>query len=474
MIYDWRTIVPPHLIQPSEHVDCLDRRVSEMSPKEWRQLKGAMEMLPQDDLAGVIALTECLGSFSYYFPAPDYDEAGYLLAKHNYGVRDDVLPFINPSEVFMEYQGTNGGVIVDEAFISGCSAFSANHIEATAEAIRVDDVIVDRHWSAKLYIEGPSGDCVWIRLPDYEETTGEQDEIATALMEVDAESLDECTLLKAKCIFPQIDLMRHSTDLKMLAFDASNLGYALFEQDRRVEHFDEKLHYALEYEQCDDVNFAIDIISNIDCYDFVPSSNLRSTAEEFMPAQINKQPVILAAFNYEDFAANHLRSIGMHEVDGGFFMRNRHEFHFDYSLPPDEQAAKDYQKDLVHRLDAAMDRCWEHYKSERQLQEADWVFDCASDIVQTENAYNTFRHGDCLTNEMMEQLLQFENPLIILRDAWARGIEHEDNHQIQAQVQKMLSNPLIGESHDLLPGFSGRPEPTEHEQQMGGYDGQGG
>ena len=472
MNYDWRAIVPPHLIQPSDYADYLDARVSEMSPKEWRMLKATMEMEPQDDLAGVIALTESLGIFSYYFPAADQDEAGYLLAKYNFGVRDDVMPFIEPSEVFMEYQSLNGGVLVDGAFVSGCSPLGVNHIEAKAESIRNGTMPVDDSWSAKLLIEGPSGDQVWIRLPDYEEVNGgEQDEIATALMEVDAESLDECTLLEAKCIFPQIDLMQYEGDLKKLAFDASNLGYALFEQDHRVDHFDEKLKNALEYEKCDDINFAIDIISNIECYDFVPESDLRSTTEEFMPKLHQKQPEIMAAFNYEAFAANHLRSIGMYAVDGGFFKRNSQAFHYDYSMPPEQKAASVERNDLVHRFDHELSRCWQAYKAEMQQQEPEWLFNRAEDIAATEAAYGAFRGGAALKNDMLEQLLQFENPLEVLRDAWSSGAGHEDAACITSRIRSMLDNPDIGESYDLLPEYSGRPVKQEQEQQMGGYDG---
>lgn len=469
MNYNWRELAKG-LRGSAEHEAFLDARVNEMSPKEWRIFKGAMEMMPQEDLPGIIALTGFLGNFSYYFPADNNEMAGYLLAKHNYGVRDDVLPYIDPSKVFMEYQSTNGGVIADGAFVSGCSPFEVNRIKEKTEEIRNGAVSTDNNWSAKLLISGPTGREAWLRLPDYEEVNGgEADEIATLLHEIGADSLDECSLFDAKCFLPGIDLMAYDKSLPQLIFDASNIWFAIEEYEHGTEYFHEKLQNALEYENCTRLDLATDIVTNIGCYDFVPNSDLRATAENIMPSKHFKQDAIMKAFDHKAYAANYYSSRGMLKVDGGFFMRNDKEFRFDYSLPPEQQASLDRQKNLANRLNDELDRCWDEYKTERIIQEPEWIFSHAEDIAATDAAYGAFRHGAGLTTEMMEHLLQFENPLEILSDAWTRGIQHEDASLVTTRVQEMLDHPFVGESYDLLPDFSWRP--TIQEQQMGGYDG---
>lgn len=331
----------------------LDKRCEEMSPKEWRIFRAALEMNPQDTLAGIAALTFSLDSFAFYYPAGNDTWLGMQLAKHNYGVMDTFMPYLDFAKIAKEYQKEHGGVFVDDAFVCQCSPGELDRTRMKAESIRDYGAPEDVNWSAKLHILGPNGKDAWLRLPDYEEVNGGQaDEVSPALADLGAVSLDACELLEARCMLPCIDLVAQYDSLSKLVFDASNLWFAVEENRQGIPHFDEKLKAALEYEQCDNLNFAIDIITNLHCYDYIPNADLKSTSENILPPHHLKQDTILDAFDHEAYAADYYQSRGMWKVDGGFFMRNDKAFVRDYSAAPEKQTAELVHSDPEYATDS--------------------------------------------------------------------------------------------------------------------------
>lgn len=462
MHYDWKPYAPAVKAGPAEHAAFLDRRVAEMSPKEWRLFRAAMEMAPQNDLAGLIALTQNLPRFEYYYPAADAAEAGRLLALREYGA-DDVIQFLDYEKVYTDHVKEHGGVLVDGAFVQRCSDGSIERIAADAAAIREFGIPPDDGWSAKLKLRGPTGEEAWLRLPDYEESNfGAKDEIASTLDAVGAGTLDECTLTEAKCILPGIDLMHYDKPLATLVYEASNLGYALHEEPHgNIQYFEDVLRHALEYENCGRLDFALDIVANLDCFDFVPDAEWRAEIDDLISEGTSK--IITNALDYEAYAADNYRDM-MWRVDGGFFRRNDRPFHFDYSISPEQQAALSISEDLAQRFDEKLDKCQREYVAEMAVQDPECLVRHARDIVATEDAYEAFRHGAGLNNALIEQLLTLEDPLEILRNAWEQGMEHESATATGNRVQTLLDDPRFGEIHD--PGQEPRNHPTEPELRM--------
>lgn len=471
---DWRTLIDRDKPQPPEHAAWLDQRVLEMSAKEWRVFRAAATMNKPNDLAELVSLTFSLHEFDYYYPAGDNADAGRLLAKHNYGAREDVLPHLDYAQIGAQYTREHGGMLVDGAYITQCSPGDLGRIAARADNIRESGVIPDDDaWTGKLHLRGPDGNELWLRLPDYGEFVGAQpDEVATIKGDLQVESLDECELVEAKCILSGINLAAQYDSIEKMAFEVSNLGYGLDEQNQGEPHFDEKLKAALAFENCDDVNFAIDIMRNLHCYDYVPDADLIATAENILPEKHNKQPIILDALDHEAYAAEHYLFRGMQKVDGGFFMRNDKEFCFEYSRPPEQRAADAHRRSLMQRLDSELEHCWNEFKTDMYRQDPEWLVHRADHIAATEAAYERFHGNERLGTDTMEKLLQFTEPLDILSDTMAKCMKPENNYSVDQVLSGKLNDPEIGYSYDQHPEFSGRPVEPEQNHQIGGYDGQ--
>jgi hypothetical protein len=159
-------------------------------------------------------------------------------------------------------------------------------------AIRYDGTnlvsLEDDGWSVKLKLAServPEG--VWLRLPDYSEFGDERpDEIRLALDALGVDTINECTLLDAKCILPEAgDLMEQYDDLADLIYDGQNLGFVLDERGQGMPGFMEKFAAALEYENCHRLGFALDISQNLRCYNLVTENELHDFAVRELRAQ---------------------------------------------------------------------------------------------------------------------------------------------------------------------------------------------
>ena len=398
MQYDWRNLTGANLIGTEEHAAHLDRRVAEMSPKEWRVFRAGLLMCPQDDLAGMIALSVYLQDYAYFFPASNNTELGLQLAKFVYGASEDMLPFVNCEELAVRFRAENGGHFIDNAFVRPFSRHDADTIKRSAARIRDGHMLEDWRWSAKLRIAGPNGNEAWLRLPDYELADGGQaDEVASALYDLGAKDLSECRLLEAKCMFPQIDLSGYGNDLEQLVLDASKFGFEIFDGDFAVCNYYQTLRAAMDYENCDNLKFAIDIAENLECYEFRPEEDFKRSAVVDLPDAAKRHPTFLAAFDLEQYAKTVL-SKGMKHVDGGYMTCDKNRVYHDYSKPEENAADRPAPGREKRQFGDLLDRCFAEYKAGMAEREPAWQIGEAEMHVATEVAYHAFRDGAGLSD----------------------------------------------------------------------------
>lgn len=465
---NWRDHVPAWVTDGhGQMVAFLDKRSEEMSAKEWRVFRGALELNPPDDLFDVAALTYHLDDFSFFFPAGDDGSLGRVVAEYDYGARSDVLPYLDFEQVGALYREEHEGVFIDNAYIVQISENSLDRLKMKAESICLSGPPIDEGWTAKLRITGPNGNIAWLRLPDYEEVNGGQaDEVAPALQDVGAGNIFECQLLEAECVFPQIDLMAQYDGLRQLVFDTSNLGYAI-EEYGREPYFNQKLNAALIYENCDSLNFAIDIIGNLNCYDFISDADAKADVANTLPEKHKRQTIIRDAIDYEALAADHYRDKGFQRVDGGFFKRNGHPFHYDYSEEPSQRAAATERAGLEKRLGQELDRCLAEFKEEISCWSPENLIDEANIIAATDAAYRGFYSDADFSVETMETLLRYENPLAIMRDAWTDCADPGLVNHVGEYLKLVQRDPVSEQNYGLMPEESGQTDSPEQGQQMG-------
>lgn len=181
---------------------------------------------------------------------------------------------------------------------------------------------------------------MWLRLPGHDgKLIEDSDEVVLALHELKAESLENCTLLEARCILPEAgNLMKQYYSITELVRDGDNLGCAMDEQGQGNPHWLEKFAAALEYENCRTLKFALDISQNLHCYEWTSSEELAEFAAEHLRNEgVSEDTILSGCINLEEYAKDLLETSGYMEASGetGYLLRNTQEFFYEFSAPGD-------------------------------------------------------------------------------------------------------------------------------------------
>lgn len=477
MNFDLKSIEGMPQDAPEEITKLLDDRVAEMSNKEWRQFRAAFELNPHSDLADVAALTFHLHNFNFFYPVDNDAELGYEVAKYELGAREDVLPFLDHAKIGTEWREKYGGVFIDGAFVQQCSDDDAERIAALADEICAGNIPREMNWSAKVQVEGPDGTTAWLRLPDYEPVNGGQgDEIRVLLFDYGAVSLAEFKLLDAHCILTQItDLAAQYDELEKLVRDANNLGYILDERGQGMRWFDEKFCAALDHEQCDRLDFALDITQNLHCYDYAPDDP--EYLEEMGRGLVhnsrnNYNQTIKDAIDYVALAESHLlNNKGHHKIDGGFFKRNENEFAYAFSQAPPVQdvafrdPAEMSPEETSTALDKKLEQGMQNYIDHLAGLHSSKILALGDEIAATKFAYDELKGS---SGKFAEYLLRFENPLEVVRDAWLHESNTTHDEEFFHAMWGLMDKGAAEQDYSLDPAYTPpEPEPVSYAEQTG-------
>lgn len=340
-MHNWRNLVDGGVLTRGDprHIEYLDGRAEKMSAKEWRQLEGALEMNAVSNLSEVVDITFNFPCFDVYFPATDFASLGKTAAKHQASIPEDKLRFIDFEQVGRQMLEERDGVFIGNCFVR--QMHNPEFMDSPTKK-NPDGELADRDYGVKLRIQAPNGQSTWIRLPDYEDVNGGIPcEIAMGLDEIGADLIGECTVVEAECILPQVkDLIWQYDDIGKLALDGANLGYVLDEQDMGRPDFGILLEKALEYEQCDRLDFALDIATNLRCYDYQAADpdSLEEYGKKLDEDNRLGSALLQGCIDYESMAIAHLRGKGMQRMGDCFFRRNDTEFLYEHSDPPQDHS----------------------------------------------------------------------------------------------------------------------------------------
>lgn len=284
-------------------------RMKTLSVKESLIFTSALMRNPACDARDIINIFQSMPDYEVCYPAESYEALGQFYLIHETLLPPNLPDFIDMAQVGMKYEDEHPGIFVGNCYVEFPNQVPALRYDGENLAACVDD-----GWSVKLKLaSGRCPDGVWLRLPDYEEANdGKPDEIRITLDELGVKTMDECTLLDAQCILPEVgNLMEQYDRPSDLIYDGQNLGFVLDERGQGMQNFMELYAGALEYEGCASLAEALDIAENLNRYELVPVSSLRDYAEKELEQQgIKLPPAIAAAFNYEQYAVGQMENSG--------------------------------------------------------------------------------------------------------------------------------------------------------------------
>lgn len=182
----------------------LEERLETLSVWESHALAAVSMRHPPEKAADAINSILNLSGCTIH-PAGSYEDLGRSSLGGASNLPEDVLPYVDFDHIGQEFENKHTGL-----FIGG---YYVEYPKKTAEPSYPGENILfleDSDWSVKLKLASPAvPEGVWLCLPDYEPVNElGVGEINMALRELRVNSLDECTLLEARCVLPEVgDLM---------------------------------------------------------------------------------------------------------------------------------------------------------------------------------------------------------------------------------------------------------------------------
>lgn len=155
----------------------LRERLETLSVRESYALAAAIEKEPPQNTRKAVERLCFLESFTILFPAGNYEELGKFSLRKNGKLPDEVLPYVDFSQVGQQYEDAHPGL-----FIGKCYVCYPTCTPIASQQENGPPVLQDDGWSIKLKLASPAvPEGVWLRLPDYD---GDMDENSGEAREV--------------------------------------------------------------------------------------------------------------------------------------------------------------------------------------------------------------------------------------------------------------------------------------------------
>ena len=334
-MYDFKDLST--LPGPAQYQAYVKERLETLSVREGYILAAVLQRAPPRDAEEAV---DCLNSLEDYdvCPAGSYEELGRF-SLQRIKVSEDVLSYVDLDELGRQYEDKHPGLFIGHCYVA--------YPKQPSPPIRQENgapLLWDDSWSVKLKLASPAvPEGVWLRLPDYAlDTDYGVGEIDLVLHELKAGSLNDCTLLEARCILPEAgDLTAQYSSVSELVRDGNNLGHIMDERGQGEPHWLEKFAAALEYENCRTLKFALDISQNMHCYEWVSGEELADfAANHLRSCGVPEELIQSGAINFDDYAEDLLETSGYMLTGGetGYVTRNNREFIHEYSEPQPHSA----------------------------------------------------------------------------------------------------------------------------------------
>lgn len=313
-------------------LDYLARRLEGMDDFEKAAFEGVVKMEQEPDLVKLINLTYNLADCHVVFEADNDEQLGKFYVDNDFideltAVSDEILQYIDYEKVGRIRREAEKGVYTSNGYV----VQPESNMEMVYDGTNIPKPDDDSRYAFKIYLiegcyEPEKAKGVWLKLP------ASEPKIASALSELGAVSLDDCVFTHYQSIMPCFDgVFSESEDIEMLNTLSSAISKIL------DSNMGAKYKAALQYEYCTDLDFAIDIAQNLDCYNFYPELSSPEDYGRQALLEAAKLPSDDAAFKLLDFSRYgeaKMKEDGVQSTDYGLICRNGKEFVYEFCQKP--------------------------------------------------------------------------------------------------------------------------------------------
>jgi hypothetical protein len=321
----------------AEH-DWLEQRFENMTAKEERLFRGAMQIESPDNIQATIRILQGLDHYQLLYGADDDISLGHFVMEHIHSPTPAARGYLAPETVGAAYREKSLGSFVEGHYVERIAPNRPlPEIDPTLPLLTSGDYVIRIKLISRSNTEG-----VWIGFPD----TGEYmdathpDELLLGLDVLNAETLEHCIAVDVDCVLPQLtDLLAQYDTAGELVRHAIDFGYVWAEQGQGDPHWLEKWQSVMELEDCHRLDLALDLAQNLHCYEFLPRGvDLSQYGMELAKKEniLTQDSLLNQCFDSVAYAQHHMAKYGLSVTGHGYVAWNGREVIYEYSQPEQE------------------------------------------------------------------------------------------------------------------------------------------
>ena len=299
----------------------LTEHLEVLSVRERIILSAAMAREPPQDMAGAVNCLLALDEYEVRGHVGSYEALGEFFLSEQC-VPQDQQAYFDLTALGEQYEDQHPGLFIGNCYVE---------YPASQPVVQYDggELPETEGWSIRLKLASEAvPDGVWVRLPDYNEFQEDgPGETRLALDELRVKTLQECTLLDARCVLPCVhDLAGQYASLADLVYDGQELGIALDERGQGSPDFLERFAAALEFENCRRLDDAVNIASNLSSYDVISRDKFLDNVTDELSKQAWAKggDAVKGCFDYAAYAAALAEQQGYQVTDDEcYYIRKR-------------------------------------------------------------------------------------------------------------------------------------------------------
>ena len=306
----------------AEEKEWLEEHLEVLSVKERAALAAAVERSPPATLADAVNHLLALDDYEVRGHVGNYEALGEFYL-HEQCVPQAHRPFFDKTALGYAYEDQHPGLFIGNCYVEYPSGQPVMRYDG--RNLFETDI---ENWSVRLKLASetvPEG--VWVKLPDYKDIDDEPGEIQLALDELRVKTIQECTLLDARCILPCIQNLAGQYDnLADLVYDGQELGILLDKRGQGSPDFLERFSAALELESCRRLYDALNIASSLIGYDYISKDRFLDKVTEEVNGQewAKGGDAVKGCFDYIAYAAALAEQQGYQATDDeSYYIRKR-------------------------------------------------------------------------------------------------------------------------------------------------------
>ena len=292
-----------------------------LSVRERIILSAAMAREPPQDMAEAVNCLLSLDEYEVRGHAGSYEALGefYLFAQC---VPQEQRLFFDKTALGQLYEEQHPGLFIENCYVEYPDRRPVMWYDGR-------ELPEPSGWSVRLKLASEAvPDGVWLRLPDdnefYEDGPGET---RLALDELRVQTIQDCTLLEARCILPCVQgLASQYESLADLLYDGQELGIVLDERGQGSPDFLERFSAVLEFEDLHCLYDVLNIAGSLSGYDVISRDRFldQVTQELSRQAWAKDGDAVKGCFDYAAYAAALAEQQGYQVTgDGQSYVRKR-------------------------------------------------------------------------------------------------------------------------------------------------------